>query len=54
MEANRRHLDPIETVLEAERGKRLVAGKIVEVERRTTEGFLRGCIGTSIKRYTGL
>jgi DUF917 family protein len=42
MEANRRHLDPIETVLKAERGKRLFAGKIVEVERRTTEGFLRG------------
>jgi DUF917 family protein len=42
MEANRRHLDPIETVLRAERGKRLFAGKIIEVERRTTEGFLRG------------
>ena len=42
MEANRRHVDPIETVLKAEHGKRLFAGKIVEVERRTTEGFLRG------------
>src|SRR5262249_9978103 len=42
IEANRRHQDPIETILRAERGKRLFAGKIVEVERRTTEGFLRG------------
>lgn len=40
--ANRRHADPIAAVLEAESGKRLFAGKIVEVERRTTEGFLRG------------
>src|SRR6266480_2902866 len=38
MEANRRHLDPVETVLRAERGKRLFAGKIIEVERSTTEG----------------
>jgi len=42
MEANRRHEDPIEAILEAEKGKRLFSGKIVEVERRTTEGFLRG------------
>jgi DUF917 family protein len=42
MEANRRHQDPIATILRAERGKRLFDGKIVEVERRTTEGFLRG------------
>ncbi|MBK7471613.1 MAG: DUF917 domain-containing protein [Betaproteobacteria bacterium] len=41
-EANRRHADPIAAVLEAESGMRLFAGKIVEVERRTTEGFLRG------------
>src|SRR5205085_12227280 len=31
MEANRRHQDPIETILKAERGKRLFAGKIIEV-----------------------
>jgi DUF917 family protein len=42
MAANRRHDDPIEAILQAERGKRLFAGKVVEVERRTTEGFLRG------------
>jgi len=41
-EANRRHEDPIEAILEAESGKRLFTGKVVEVERRTTEGFLRG------------
>ena len=42
MDANRRHADPIEAVLEAEHGKRLFAGKVIEVDRRTTEGFLRG------------
>jgi len=40
--ANRRHQNPIEAVLAAENGIRLFGGKIVEVERRTTEGFLRG------------
>ena len=42
MDANRRRDDPIAVILEAERGKRLFAGKVIEVERRTTEGFLRG------------
>jgi uncharacterized protein len=42
MEANRRHADAIAAILKAEGGKRLLAGKVVEVERRTTEGFLRG------------
>lgn len=41
-EANRRHEDPIEAILQIESGKRLFTGKIVEVDRRTTEGFLRG------------
>jgi DUF917 family protein len=36
------HADPIAAVLATERGRRLFAGKIVEVERRTTTGFLRG------------
>jgi DUF917 family protein len=31
--------------MEAERGKRLFNGKVVEVERRTTAGFLRGAAG---------
>jgi DUF917 family protein len=41
-EANRKHIDPIAAILEAESGKRLFSGKVIEVERRTTEGFLRG------------
>lgn len=42
MDANRRHDDPIAAVMAAEKGMRLFAGKVIEVERRTTEGFLRG------------
>jgi DUF917 family protein len=42
--ARRRHEDPIEAILQAERGKRLFSGKVSAVERRTTEGFLRGRI----------
>src|SRR5262249_19485737 len=41
-EARRRHADPIEAILKAESGVRLFTGKVIEVERRTTEGFLRG------------
>ncbi|GLH81350.1 hypothetical protein SSBR45G_62590 [Bradyrhizobium sp. SSBR45G] len=40
--ANRSHQDPIAAILECEGGKHLFTGKIVDVERRTTEGFLRG------------
>ena len=40
--ARRAHRDPIEAVLEAERGLLLFRGKIRDVARRTTEGFLRG------------
>lgn len=40
--ANRRHEDPIAAMLASEGGKKLFTGKIVDVERRTTEGFLRG------------
>ncbi len=50
MEANRRHDDPIDVILEAERGKRLFAGKVIEVERRTTEGFLRGSVSIEGER----
>lgn len=42
IEARRNHADPIEAILGATHGKRLFAGKIVDVERRATEGFLRG------------
>ena len=41
-EANRYHLDPIAAVLDEARGRRLFRGKVVDVARRTTEGFLRG------------
>ncbi|MFQ5790475.1 MAG: DUF917 domain-containing protein, partial [Acidobacteriota bacterium] len=42
LEARRRHQDPIAAVLRAEGGKQLFRGKVVDVDRRTTEGFLRG------------
>lgn len=42
--ARRRHQDPIDAILHAEHGKRLFFGKVSAVERRTTEGFLRGRI----------
>ena len=40
--AKRDHADPIEAVLGATHGKRMFTGKVVDVERRATEGFLRG------------
>lgn len=42
LRARQEHSDPIEAVLSAAHGKRLFTGKIVDVERRATEGFLRG------------
>jgi uncharacterized protein len=41
-EAQRRHQDPVAAILDAAAGKLLFRGKVVDVERRTTEGFLRG------------
>ena len=40
--ARRAHRDPVEAVIEAEGGRRLFDGKVRDVARRTTEGFLRG------------
>jgi len=40
--ARRAHHDPVRAVVEAERGLLLFKGKIRDVARRTTEGFLRG------------
>ena len=40
--AQREHRDPVQAVLEQERGLHLFAGKVSDIERRTTEGFLRG------------
>lgn len=36
------HEDPVEALLALEDGRRLFRGKIADIERRTTEGFLRG------------
>jgi DUF917 family protein len=40
--ARRAHRDPIAAIVEGEGGLRLFAGKVQDVDRRTTEGFLRG------------
>jgi DUF917 family protein len=40
--ARRAHLDPADAVLAAEPGIKLYAGKVVDVARRTTAGFVRG------------
>jgi DUF917 family protein len=40
--ARRAHRDPIEAVLTSEGGRHLFAGKLQDVDRRATEGFLRG------------
>jgi DUF917 family protein len=41
-EARRAHRDPIEALIAREGGRRLFRGKVADVMRRTTEGFLRG------------
>ncbi len=40
--AQRNHEDPVAAILGVEPGKILFKGKVVDVERRATEGFLRG------------
>ncbi len=40
--ARQAHEDPVAAVLHAERGKLLFRGKVADIARRTTEGFLRG------------
>lgn len=40
--ARRAHADPVAAVLALENGKAVFTGKMVDVQRRTTEGFLRG------------
>jgi DUF917 family protein len=44
-EAQARHTDPIAAILSVEPGEVLFRGKVSDVERRTTEGFLRGEVG---------
>lgn len=41
-EAQRTHDDPVAAILAVEPGKLLYRGKVIDVERRATEGFLRG------------
>jgi uncharacterized protein len=41
-EAQHRHEDPVAAILDEADGKLLFRGKVVDVNRRTTEGFLRG------------
>src|SRR5262249_58931311 len=41
-EARRAHRDPIEAVVDSEGGLIIFRGKVSDVNRRTTEGFLRG------------
>jgi uncharacterized protein len=41
-EAQRRHEDPVAAILEEGGGKLLFRGKVVDIARRTTEGYLRG------------
>lgn len=40
--ARRQHRDPTQAILDACDGLRLFTGKVVDIERRATEGFLRG------------
>jgi uncharacterized protein len=42
LDARRRHADPVTAVLEHAGGRRLFVGKIADIARETTEGFLRG------------
>jgi DUF917 family protein len=48
LDARRRHADPIEAVLSAEGGTLLFRGKVTDVDRVTTEGFLRGAASLRI------
>ena len=48
-EAQRTHGDPVEAILAVEPGKILYRGKVLDVERRVTEGYLRG-----IARFEGM
>jgi len=41
-DAQRRHDDPVAAILDEGQGKLLFRGKVVDVARRTTEGYLRG------------
>jgi DUF917 family protein len=40
--AQRHHEDPVQAILDEGHGKLIFRGKVIDVARRTTEGFLRG------------
>ncbi|SIQ41783.1 hypothetical protein SAMN05880590_10416 [Rhizobium sp. RU35A] len=42
LDARRRHADPVDAILDHEGGKQLFRGKVIDVARETTGGFLRG------------
>ena len=42
LRAQAQHADPVDAVVSATSGKKLFVGKVVDVQRQTTEGFLRG------------
>jgi len=48
-EAQRTHADPVAAILAVEPGKILFSGKVIDVERRVTDGYLRG-----VTRFDGL
>ena len=52
-EAQRRHDDPVAAILSVEPGKLLYKGKVIDVERRATEGFLRGVVAVRRAWTTG-
>jgi len=54
LRARKAHDDPIAAVLELEQGRQIFKGKIADVQRRTTEGFLRGkTMLDGLDRYRG-
>jgi len=42
LKSRKEHQDPVKAIVKSCRGKFLFDGKVVDVERRATEGFLRG------------
>ena len=42
LEARRQHLDPVAAIISVGHGLKLFTGKVVDVDRHATEGFLRG------------
>ena len=42
LEARRNHLDPVDAIISVGRGLRLFTGKVIDVDRHATKGFLRG------------